>query len=108
MTIYSLEKYINNVVIDDAEKKALIALIDAINDWPEVVTDLNDFEMKINIFLNEIPSKESIIRGLRTIDYTNCSWQGESLYQVLEIYNYFDESLSLKNIIDVLEAKNNL
>ena len=64
MTISSLESYMNSVELSDAERKAHNALISAANDWPTPVRDMQDFNEKIRIFLNNIPSKESITIGL--------------------------------------------
>jgi len=84
----------------------LTILCDSINDWPEKVVDLNDFKNKIFVFINkENIDKEDLEKVIGSIDYLKYSWQGESLFQMLEIFEYYPRKTSLIDIFKDIEQK---
>lgn len=71
----------------------------AMNDWPSEVLSLADFETKIYTSIGEDLDKEKIEEYLINVDFTLNSWKAESICQLLEIYNYYDEGRTLKEIM---------
>ncbi len=105
MTIKDIEEYIKNNNLEKADESALMLIMDAINDWPNDVNDLEDFTLQVNIFLKGKLTKENIETKLKQIDYSIYAWQAESLSQVLEIFFYFDNSMSVEEIIESIKTR---
>ena len=99
LSIKEIEKLITKEHIPTNTKKVLEIFLLSINDWPNTVDNLNDYELKIQRFINNTTTKSNIKSVLNNIDFSKYAWQAESLYELLEIYNYFDENVSLKEII---------
>jgi hypothetical protein len=86
-------------------KNVINIFISAMNDWPKVLTTLDDYENQVREFISANTSKENIITALTSIDFNKNAWESESLSQIIEVFDFFDEGLSLKDIIYLLERK---
>jgi hypothetical protein len=80
-------------------------LLSSINDWPNSVLFLDDFEFEVrNIIGGEVTNKRLEI-FIPKIDLSKNAWQAESLSQLIEIFNFYDDEISLKEIIGDLKQK---
>ena len=80
-------------------------LLSSINDWPNSIVSLDDFELEVRNFILAEPIKANIENVLKSIDFNKCAWEAESLSQLLEVYNYIKENISLQEIINELQAQ---
>lgn len=94
----------------DIEKKnskarlVINILLASINDWPKAVDSLSDFDDAVNKFIRGSTSKMNISNSLKNIDFSKYSWESESLTGLLDVFEYYDDGLSLKEIIFHLES----
>lgn len=80
-------------------------LISSINDWPNSVLFLDDFEKEVrNIIGGEVTRKRLEI-FIPKIDLSKNAWQAESLSQLIEIFNFYHNEVTLKEIIGDLKQK---
>lgn len=76
------------------------ALLIAANDWPEALDNLYDFEMAIQYFIKNTTTKNNIELATKNVNYLNYAWEAESLSSIIEVFDYFEEGITLKEIID--------
>lgn len=80
-------------------------LLSSINDWPNSIVIVEDFEVEVrNVIGGEVTRKRLEI-FLSKIDLSKNAWQAESLIQLIEIFNFYDIEISLKEIIMDLKQK---
>jgi predicted Zn-dependent peptidase len=80
-------------------------LLSSINDWPNSIVSLDDFEIEVRDFILAEPVKANIENRLKNIDFNKYAWEAESLSQLLEVYNYFNDNISLQEIINELKQQ---
>jgi hypothetical protein len=80
-------------------------LINSANDWPNEVLKIDEYIAEIEAFIHEPATKVSLEDALLKMDLLNNSWKAESITQVLEIYHFYDENLSLREIINAFEVE---
>ncbi len=79
--------------------------LSAINDWPEPVLSFEDYEEQVREFINEVTTKKNIELALEQIDVSKNAWKTESLSQILEIFQFSEEEISLRDIISFLKMQ---
>lgn len=67
-------------------KKVIDALTLAINDWPNQVVKLEDYEVEVSRFLGQETTAKAINLVLTRINYSIHSWQAESLSELLVVF----------------------
>lgn len=86
-------------------KEIIDIFLKSINDWPNEVDSLDDYDLEIQNFISDQPNKRNIKKILRNIDIASHMWEVESLTQLLNIYKYYDSNMSLKSIISNLKEQ---
>lgn len=102
LTITQLEK----TTLHDVKLKGIIDIfLAAINDWPNPISNLEDYEYEIEKFIKAETQKSNIKRTLDIIDLTQNAWEAESLAQIVAVFDFYDKELSLEDIINDLKEK---
>jgi len=81
------------------------SLILAVNDWPNQVVKVEDYELELSKFIGQEVTAKAITLALASIDYSVHSWQAESLSELLNIFSFYDSDASFKKIIEDLKTK---
>jgi len=103
LTIYELEKLQDSPGINSFNKKIIDILLAAINDWPDPIYSLNDYELVVRNFVGGVATPMRINAALSRIDYLKESWNAESLSQIEDLLKLYDNRVSLNEIIIELE-----
>jgi hypothetical protein len=85
--------------LEEASKNLAKIFLAAVNDWPDSVTSLKDYVFQVEAFINNQATKLSLTNHLKRIDLNKDGWRAESIAEVLLVYHFFDEKLSLKDIV---------
>ncbi|HEY4323318.1 MAG TPA: hypothetical protein VGN20_05010 [Mucilaginibacter sp.] len=107
LSIIELEEVGASNNIDTRVKEVINILLTAVNDWPTAILNLTDFEIEVNNFIGGEVTKDKIDLARSKIDYSKNAWQAESLSQLIEVYKFYDRTISFKGIIKDLELKLN-
>ena len=78
--------------------------LSAINDWPTSVLTFAEYEKEIELFIENETTKSNIEKKIKSISLNKNSWKAESLAQVLDVFQFYKEGLSLKKIIERLDV----
>lgn len=105
LIISDLENVQESKKIDSIIRKVVGILLTAINDWPSPVIDLENYELEVKIFIGSKTTKQKIKSALTQIDFSKNSWQAESLTQVIDVFEFYKDGMSLKEIITELKIK---
>jgi DNA-binding MltR family transcriptional regulator len=105
LTIYVLEKVKDSPEINSFDKKIVDLLLAAINDWPNPIFGLSEYELVVSDFIRGETTPLRIKGALSKINYLKESWQAESLSQIDKLLALFNNRLTLKEVIDDLELK---
>ena len=105
LSIIDLEKMIEARKISDNIKIIIDVFLLAVNDWPNPILNLEDYESEVEKFINGITSKDEIEKTLSKIDFSKNAWQAESLSQMLDVFQFYKNGISLKEIIEDLKIK---
>lgn len=103
LSVGHLEKIQESSKIKPAKKEILTIILSAINDWPTPIASLVNFEEEIYKLIGERIEKKSMVDYISKIDYSKKAWQAESLSQLIEVYNYYEENKLLKEIFNEIE-----
>lgn len=101
----TVEKILDEDSVSPDIKEVLQIFLAAINDWPDQISSLEDFQLKIREFIKTAPNKPEIESAKKKINYQTQAWYGESLSQVLEVYRFYDKNIFLEQIVDDLRIK---
>lgn len=77
----------------------------AINDWPYPVTTFEDYALQVGDFVKGVATKERIEERLKRVDVTKDAWQGESLSQIADVFQFYEPGYSLKEIVERLRKE---
>lgn len=80
-------------------------LIKAINDWPNPIIKLEDYELEVRNFIGGEITKNKLELRLSQIDLSKNAWEAESLSQLINVFQFYKEGASLKDIISNLRIK---
>jgi len=105
LSVSHLEKIQESEKLTTIVKQILTILLAAINDWPNQLPTLVDFEKEIYKLVGEEIDKKVLENYILKIDYSKDAWKGESLCQLIEVYNYYEENKPLKDIFNEIKEK---
>lgn len=100
-----LEKNQASEVLSSRTREILTILLAAINDWPRPIVHLADFEKEVYRFIGNEMDRTKLKEVISKIDCSKHAWEAESLSQLIEIYSYYDDKKSLKEIFDEIEKQ---
>jgi len=83
-------------------------LLSSINDWPTLINNLEDYKNEVSNLIGNDIYKKSIEDYIVKIDYSKHAWEGESLSQLIEIYDYYNEDTKLEEIFNDLQNQINI
>lgn len=89
--------------LDEKTKRVIDIFVRSVNDWPSEVLNLDEFIIQLEEFINGVATKLSLEIALTKPNIKNNAWKAEAITQVLEVYQYYDEHLSLKEIVSEFE-----
>lgn len=99
MQITHLERIMNTNVLRNPWNNTLETLLNSVNDWPNSVNTLEDFESQIENTIKGPICKKNIEEYLKNVDYSLNAWESESLFVLLGIYDNHSAEECLKDII---------
>lgn len=88
-----------------ATKDIIGILLIAINDWPNAIDNLNDYESEVRNFIGGDITKKRMEACLSQIDFSENTWEAESLTQLADVFQFYNEDVSLMEIINDLQLK---
>lgn len=101
LSISHLEKFQESKKLANPITELVDILLAAINDWPNPIINLDDYEKEIyKLMGNEEINRSKLENYLSQIDYSKFAWEAESLSQLLDIFNYYEKDKSLKEIMN--------
>lgn len=103
LDISDIERIANSIGIEKKMLQKLHVFLDAINDWPFDPPSLEEFVNQLESFIGDISTKDNLERTLKNIDYHQNAWAAESITQLLELYRFYNSSVSVREIIDDLK-----
>lgn len=74
-------------------------MLQSINDWPITILTTEDYISEIERKISSTADKDNIEKWINNVDVLSEAWYIESLGHLLEIYEYFDNDLSINDII---------
>ena len=89
-------------------KIAVKVFLLAINDWSKPIASLDEYEFLVQKFISSNTTKDNILTALESIDFRKNAWEGESLSQLIEVFDFFEEGLTLKEIIKKIKAQSSI
>ncbi|MFI5139380.1 MAG: hypothetical protein ACHQIM_16275 [Sphingobacteriales bacterium] len=105
ISIEKIEEIQESQIMDSFSEKVIDILLSAINDWPDEVVSLEDYELKVSAFIGGETTKKRIKSILKKNDISKGAWKSESLSQVIDMLELYDKDLSLKDVILELKTK---
>jgi hypothetical protein len=105
LTVGDIRGLIKANVFSIDEMEIIEMLLVAINEWPNPNITLEDYEKEVSEFLGGETTKKNIEKTLATIDLTQFAWQGKSLSQLLQVFKFYDDNMTLKDIFGRLAKR---
>jgi len=99
--IDSLEKLTRDGSIRGSKKKKIEILLAAINDWPTVISTLNDYLTEVTLVTGPPVTRKTIESGMKKLSFSSDAWKIESLTQLSEL---LDINESLEQFFTELES----
>lgn len=97
------KRYADGLTI--ALREIINILLATLNDWPKPINNLAEFEVELARLMGDEINKNKIEEFLSKVDYSKNAWEAESLSQLIEVYQYYEENKSLRTILNELEKK---
>lgn len=98
LSINQLENFLASGQLNFKDEEMINKLCLALNDWPKRLNYLSEFESELYKLIGNKLNFNTIEKYLFNIDYNSNAWEAESLSQLLEIFDYFERDIELKNI----------
>jgi hypothetical protein len=105
LSISYLEKIHESAKLTTVVKEVINTLLAAINDWPNPISDLAEYENEIYKVVGENINRKKLEDYISKIDYAKKAWEAESLSQLIEVYNYYEKDKPLKEILKEIKEK---
>lgn len=105
LSVGYLEKIIESEKLPTAIKEILTIFLAAINDWPNPIDSLVDYEKDIYKLIGKEVDRKKLEEYISKIDYSKNAWEAESLSQLIEVYNYYEDNKPLKEILNEIKEK---
>lgn len=99
-SISEIEEMLEKENFSTKMKAVVEILLSAINDWPDPIDNLYDYDLAVQKFIMNLTTKKNIELAVNKVDISKFAWEVESLSVLIEIYDYFDEDITLKQILD--------
>jgi hypothetical protein len=80
-------------------------LLSSINDWPKEVESLADFNNQLEKFIGDVSSLNNLKQMLKSMDFNKNAWESECIFQIIELFHYFEKCENLICIFDQLAGK---
>jgi hypothetical protein len=106
LMIRKAEEILERRELNDRLLKIIGHLVAAANDWPSPVLSIEQLENEISIHIKRTITKRGITDFLHHADPLSNAWQLESLAEILEVFDYFDDGSTLDDIIKALKIDN--
>lgn len=107
LLLNQIESMLGRNLLDQEVKEILYILVQSGNDWPVAVFTLADLIEDIENFIGGVSTKSNLTNALKNVDISKNAWQAESIAQLLDLYNYYDDNFSLRDITNDIESKLN-
>ncbi|HYF31702.1 MAG TPA: hypothetical protein VD993_11345 [Chitinophagaceae bacterium] len=104
LTISHLEKAKDSKEFPPYIREAITSLLAAINDWPNPIKELNEYEEAVYRFVGKDVTKNKLEGHIANTDLSKNAWQAESLTQLLDVFDHY-EGKSLKEIMRDIQVK---
>lgn len=105
LSVSYLEKIQESEKLTGVIKEVINILLAAINDWPAPMVSLVDYEKEVYKLMGEEVSRKTMEEYISNIDYSKNAWKGESLSQLIEVFNYYKEGKQLKEIFNEIQIR---
>ncbi|MGN6493391.1 MAG: hypothetical protein ACTHLE_15425 [Agriterribacter sp.] len=105
LEISQLQRLQELETLHDNLRNAVDILLSAINDWPDTIIKLEDYELAVHNFIGSETTKSKIELFLSQIDYSKDAWRGESLGELVKVFQFYNGKASLKEIIEDLRIE---
>jgi len=106
--VTQIEKLKDSGILNNEIEKVVNIFLLALNDWPDTVLTFDDFESVVHDLIKGATVKKNIEKFLQQVDLSKRAWEAESLSQIMEVYPFYDNDLTLKKIIEDLKTKMNI
>jgi predicted DNA-binding protein YlxM (UPF0122 family) len=106
--VTQMEKLKELGILNNDIKKVVDIFLSALNDWPDTVLTFDDFESAVHDMIKDTTVKKNIEEFLKRVDLSKRAWEAESLSQIMEVYQFYNNDLTLKEIVDDLKTKMNI
>lgn len=104
LSVGDLEKIQESEKLSTVIKEIISIFLSAINDWPNQIVSLVDYEKEIYKLIGEEVEREKLEEYISKIDYSKNAWEAESLSQLIEVYRYYEDNKPLKEILNEIEV----
>lgn len=109
LSINHLQKIKASKKLESPIQELVDIFLAAINDWPQPIDGLNEYEQAIEKLLSDDEiDKVKLEHYLAEADYSKFAWEAESIAQLLEVFNYCEEGKCLREIIEKVEKLVNI
>ena len=98
-SIAEIEEMVDNELFSPKMKIVVQILLSAINDWPDLLDNLYDYDLAVQNFIKNTTTKKNIELALGKVDISKYAWEAESLSVLMEVFNHFEKDISIKEII---------
>jgi hypothetical protein len=102
VNIEAIEEIIDSGLSTKDDAQILKIFLAAVNDWPVNCSTLEEYADRVEETIRSLVTKQSLKNFLAGVDFQKHAWQAESITQLLQIYEFYDERKSLKEIINDL------
>ena len=104
LTIEFLEKFQESGKLDLETAKIVDIILVAVNDWPDPINSLDEYENAVFLFLGAEVNRKRIEQRLLRINDSGEAWNAESLFILLPVFDYYKPDQQFKNIIEELRT----
>ncbi|MFM7023329.1 MAG: hypothetical protein ACKOXB_10145 [Flavobacteriales bacterium] len=105
MLISYLEDIKDSGKLTKVTEEQISALLNAINDWPNSLIHMEDFENDVSNFVGVEINRENLKYFISKIDYSKNAWEAESLSQLIDIFQYYPDGKTLKEILKDIQVQ---
>lgn len=106
-SIAEIEEMVDKEQFSPKMKIVVQVLLSAINDWPDPLDNFNDYDLAVKNFIKNATTKKNIELTLGKVDFSKYAWEVESLSVLLEVFDQFEEDISIKEIISSISPIQN-